>query len=258
MIKPCVVVPVFNHERAIGATVAALARFGLPCYLVDDGSGAQAARVLREIAERERHWVRLIRLANNQGKGMAVMTGFAQARVDGHSHAVQVDADGQHDLDDLPRLLALAQRNPAALVTGIPIYDDSVPRARLYGRYVTHVWVWINTLSLQIRDSMCGFRVYPLADSLAVWNRGRVSRRMAFDTDILVRLWWRGVPVLQMPTRVTYPSDGVSHFNLLWDNVRISGMHARLFLGMLLRLPWLLARLLARHLPRRRGAALRS
>jgi len=245
MNRVCAVVPVYDHERAIAATLAALKPHGLPCFLVDDGSGAACARVLDALAAQESGWVTLLRHSRNQGKGAAVRTGCAAARDRGFTHAVQVDADGQHDLGDLPRLLALAESHPRAVVTGVPVYDASVPRSRLYGRYVTHVWVWINTLSLEIRDSMCGFRVYPLAEALAVWRH--VSRRMAFDTDILVRLWWRGVPVVQVPTRVTYPSDGVSHFDLLWDNLRISAMHARLFLGMLVRLPWLLARLVARH-----------
>jgi glycosyltransferase involved in cell wall biosynthesis len=251
MLKAAFVVPVYDQPGAIAQTLAGLKRFHLPCYLVDDGSSAECAGALAALAERERSWVRLLRHGINRGKGAAVMTGCARAQVDGCTHAVQVDADGQHDLSDVPRLLALAEREPRAVVTGIPIYDTTVPRSRLYGRYVTHVWVWINTLSLDIRDSMCGFRVYPLADTLAVWHRGGVSRRMAFDTDILVRLWWRGLPVLQQPTRVTYPRDGVSHFHLLWDNVRISAMHARLFLGMLLRLPWLLGRLIARHVGQR-------
>ncbi len=245
MNKVCVVVPVYNHEHAIGDTVAALKPHGLFCYLVDDGSSSDCARVLNDIARREPGWLKLLRHSRNQGKGAAVASGWKCALAEGYTHAVQVDADGQHDLDDLPKLLALAQKNPAALVTGIPIYDDSVPKSRRYGRYVTHVWVWINTLSLEIRDSMCGFRVYPLRETLDLWNRVYISRRMAFDTDILVRLWWRGVKVLQLPTRVTYPKDGVSHFDLWRDNLRISGMHARLFLGMLLRLPLLLARQLA-------------
>jgi glycosyltransferase involved in cell wall biosynthesis len=257
-IRACVVVPVFDHEHAIGETVAGLRRFGLRCYLVDDGSGPACRAVLDELAAQEASWGRLLRHPANQGKGAAVRTGCTAALADGFTHAVQVDADGQHDLNDLPRLLTLAEQTPGAVVTGIPVYDASVPRSRFYGRYLTHVWVWINTLSLEIRDSMCGFRVYPLADALAVWNSVHVSRRMAFDTDILVRLWWRGVPVRQLPTRVTYPRDGVSHFDLLWDNVRITGMHARLCCGMLLRLPWLLARLVARHLGRRRAAELPS
>jgi len=117
-----------------------------------------------------------------------------------------------------------------------------VPRGRLYGRYATHIWVWINTLSLSIRDSMCGFRVYPLASTLALLDSERVGRRMDFDSEILVRLFWRGQPMHWLPVRVHYPLDGVSHFQLWRDNWLISAMHARLFFGMLWRAPRLLWR----------------
>jgi glycosyltransferase involved in cell wall biosynthesis len=248
-IKPCVVVPVYDHEHAIGETVAELERFALRCYLVDDGSKPSCAAVLDDLARRW-PWVRVLRHAQNQGKGAAVRTGCVAAAADGHTHAVQVDADGQHDLNDLPKLLALAAESPDAVVTGIPIYDESVPKSRLYGRYLTHVWVWINTLSLEIKDSMCGFRVYPLRAALDLWQSAYIGRRMDFDTEMLVRLYWRGVPLRQLPTRVTYPRDGVSHFDLLWDNVRLTAMQTRLGIGMVLRLPLLLVRLIRRHLNR--------
>lgn len=245
MFKPCLVIPVYDHEHAIAGTLAGLRRHGLPCYLVDDGSSASCAAVLRRLAIEEAAWVTLLTLTPNQGKGAAVMAGFAAALTAGYSHGVQFDADGQHDADDVPRLLALASAHPDTLVTGIPRYDASVPKSRLYGRYVTHVWVWINTLSLRIRDSMLGFRVYPLAAALQVWNTQTVGRRMDFDTEIMVRMYWQGTDVLSLPTRVTYPADGVSHFDVWRDNLRISRMHARLFAGMLLRLPQLLWRRLA-------------
>jgi hypothetical protein len=89
---------------------------------------------------------------------------------------------------------------------------------------------------------MCGLRLYPVAAMLKVWDREHVGRRMDFDTDILVRMYWDGVPLLQVPTRVSYPSDGVSHFAMWRDNARISWMHTRLFFGMLRRLPTLLLR----------------
>ncbi|MEW6168186.1 MAG: glycosyltransferase [Pseudomonadota bacterium] len=242
LFKPCIVVPVFDHEGAIAATIAALAPHGLTCFAVDDGSHAPCARALDRLAEAHAGWLRLLRLERNQGKGAAVMAGFAAAEAAGFTHALQIDADGQHEAADIPRLLALAQAHPDALITGIPRYDSSIPRARRYGRYLTHIWVWINTLSLRIRDSMLGFRVYPLAPTLRIWRTQRVGRRMEFDTEIMVRLFWDGTDVISMPTRVTYPADGVSHFDLLRDNLRISRMHARLFAGMLLRLPQLLAR----------------
>ena len=122
------------------------------------------------------------------------------------------------------------------------MYDDSVPKGRLVGRYATHIWVWINTLSLDISDSMCGFRMYPLAATLAMLDRNHVGQRMDFDVEVIVRLHWAGVPIRNLPTQVRYPLDGVSHFDLWRDNVRISRMHARLFFGMLPRAPRLLAR----------------
>lgn len=243
-IRPMVVIPVYDHEHAIGHMVAAVRRHGLPCLLVDDGSAPPCARVLDALAAGD-EGVHLERLPQNRGKGGAVMAGLRAAARLGASHAVQIDADGQHDPADLPAFLALAERHPAAIVCGVPRYDASVPKARLYGRYLTHVWVWINTLSLDIRDSMCGFRVYPLASVLPLIEAEPPGERMDFDPEVLVRAHWRGIPVVNRETRVTYPLDGVSHFDVLRDNLRISAMHARLFLGMLLRLPRLLWRRVA-------------
>lgn len=244
--RPCIIIPFYRHERAIASVIERLKPFGLPCRIIDDGSGEQSRDALRDIERREGSWVRVGGYAQNRGKGEAVMTGCAQALAEGFTHAVQIDADGQHEAADLPRLLERSRANPLALVTGIPVYDDSIPRVRFYGRYLTHFWVWVETLSLEIRDSMCGFRVYPLDSALALWNEGSVGRRMDFDTGIMVRLFWRGVRVLSVPTRVTYPADGVSHFRMLRDNLRMIALHLRLLGGMCLRLPWLLYRHLAR------------
>lgn len=238
--RPVVVIPVYDHGRAIGAMVRAVRSQGLSCLLVDDGSGRDCAGVLDALHATDPDGVGLLRLDANQGKGAAVMAGFAEAARRGYTHAVQIDADGQHDPGDIPRFLALAGERRTHVVCGHPVYDHSVPRGRLYGRYLTHVWVWINTLSFAIRDSMCGFRVYPLAPVLALAAAEPIGRRMDFDTEVLVRLFWRGVTVENLATRVTYPSDGVSHFDVWRDNLRISRMHARLFFGMLRRLPgWL-------------------
>ncbi|MBA2673226.1 glycosyltransferase family 2 protein [Ramlibacter sp.] len=246
MLEPVVVIPVYNHPSTIGRIAHAVAALGLPCILVDDGSEADCAAVLDLLAQGRAPQVVLVRLATNQGKGAAMAAGFAEAARHGYSHALQIDADGQHDCADIPRFLAQARQWPEAVICGCPVYDASVPRGRLYGRYATHVWVWINTLSLDIRDSMCGFRVYPLAPVTALLRRTRIGQRMDFDSDIIVRLYWRGVPVVNLPTPVRYPQDGISHFRMWRDNVRISLMHARLFLGMLWRAPLLLWRKVAR------------
>lgn len=237
----CAVIPVYNHGEAVGAVVQAVRQQGLPCILVDDGSEPGCATVLDKLTASD-PLLTLVRLPKNLGKGGAVMAGLRQAASLGYSHALQIDADGQHDSADIPALLALASAHPDTLISGHPVYDDSIPKGRLYGRYVTHVWVWINTLSLSIRDSMCGFRVYPLAATLKLLDQVSLGRRMDFDIEIMVRLTWQGVRIVQMPTRVRYPADGISHFKGLLDNVLISRMHALLFFGMLLRLPLLLWR----------------
>ncbi|MGP0171796.1 glycosyltransferase family 2 protein [Pseudomonas sp. NCHU5208] len=232
---PCAVIPVYNHEQPLPGVVEALRKAGLPCLLVDDGSHAACAAVMDELVRQPQ--VHLLRLPINQGKGGAVTAGLREAARLGYSHALQVDADAQHDLSKLETFLDTARQHPQAMICGYPEYDASIPRGRLYARYLTHIWVWINCLSLQIRDSMCGFRVYPLRATLALLDTVKLGRRMDFDTEILVRMAWREQPMLWLPTRVHYPEDGLSHFRLWHDNLLISCMHARLFFGMLVRAP---------------------
>lgn len=155
MHKPCAVIPVYNHEQAVPAVVDDLLRAGLPCVLVDDASDAGCAQVLARLAQQTN--VFLVTLPVNQGKGGAVMAGLREAARLGFSHALQVDADGQHDLGDVQTFLEHSRHAPQALVCGYPQYDASVPKGRLYARYLTHVWVWINSLSLQIPTPCAGF-----------------------------------------------------------------------------------------------------
>lgn len=244
--RPCVLIPCYNHGAMMASVLARLAPFDLPCLVVDDGSDETTRRTLEALAA-DRPQMTLLRLAENSGKGAAVMLGLKACADRGFTHAVQVDADGQHAIEDIPKLLALAGRHPDALISGQPVYDDSIPRSRLYGRWITHVWVWIETLSLQLKDSMCGFRVYPIAPVLRLAATTPLGRRMDFDTEVMVRLYWQGNTSYFLPTRVTYPPDGVSHFDALKDNVRISLMHTRLFLGMLPRIPSLLMRRRSQH-----------
>jgi glycosyltransferase involved in cell wall biosynthesis len=234
-----VVIPVYNHGEAIGVMLEGIRRHGLPCILVDDGSAADCAAILDALSSANPESVSLLRLSVNQGKGGAVMAGLREAARKGFTHALQIDADGQHDPADVPGFIAEAREHPDSLVTGCPVYDESVPKGRLYGRYATHIWVWINTLSFDIRDSMCGYRVYPLAPTVALIDSVNIGKRMDFDSEILVRMHWRGVRLRNRKTRVTYPLDGVSHFDVWRDNLGISRMHATLFFGMLIRLPTL-------------------
>jgi predicted LPLAT superfamily acyltransferase len=232
----CAIVPSFNHYLHIEDVITALRNQGLRVFVIDDGSAEPAKSFLAGLHNPE-NGVSVHRFERNMGKGGAVIEGFRLASSAGFSHGVQVDADGQHDLKTLPDLLRLSKSEPEALVSGQPIYDDTIPRSRKIARSLTHVWVWIETLSTQIADSMCGYRVYPLSAAIAVIEDQTVGRFMDFDTEIMVRMFWAGTPVRMLPIKVTYPKDNISNFRLVADNWRITKMHTRLVFGMLQRFP---------------------
>jgi glycosyltransferase involved in cell wall biosynthesis len=242
MFRPCAVIPVYNHERAVGAVVEEVLAQQLPCILVDDGSAPACATALDELVTGGTKQITVLRHPVNRGKGGAVLTGIRHAFRAGYSHALQIDADGQHRPADIPRFLARAAAKPQALIVGCAQYDENAPSLRLCARYLTHVWVSINTLSRQIKDSMCGFRVYPLPAIIELDRRHKLGERMSFDIEVLVRLYWAGFEIINLPTQVSYPSDGVSHFRALLDSLLISRLHATLFFGMLARSPALIAR----------------
>lgn len=238
--RTCVLIPVYNHAEAIEQTCAGARRLGLPLILVDDGSDHECAAVLNRLAKDDD--IFLVRLPSNRGKGAAVKAGLLEAERLEFTHALQVDADGQHAPEDFPPFLADLSASSQELRIGYPRFDDSVPRHRFYARYATHMLVWLNTLSLELRDTMCGVKLYPVAATNRLVARHGCGNRMQFDTELPVRWLWAGLPVRNLPVRVHYPLDGVSHFALWRDNAQLTVMHGRLFVGMLLRLPRLLRR----------------
>lgn len=241
--KPCIIIPVYNHEHAIVQVIARIKNYRIDCFLINDGSSSVCSEVLDACAKQEADWVTLLHRTENGGKGAAVVDGFNMAIKLGYSHALQIDADGQHNTDDIPRFIEAGRQHPDAMILGLPVFDESVPKNRLYGRRVTNFWIAINTLSLAIADGMCGFRLYPLNAVNQLISTTSIGQGMNYDIDVVVRLYWQGIEAINIPTAVHYPYDGVSHFKLWQDNVLISKTHARLFFGMLIRIP----RLTLRH-----------
>ncbi len=235
----CIVIPNYNHCRGFRGIVETLLSFNLPIIIVNDGSNTETTTLLESV-NKDYALVSLRSLSENQGKGGAVIEGMLFAFNAGYTHALQIDADGQHDLQDISRFFEASQSEMKTIICGRPVYDESVPLGRLLPRYITHFWVWVETLSFEIKDSMCGFRVYPLASLIDVLRNESVGKRMDFDTEVLVRLYWRNATFNFLPTKVIYPEDGESRFRLLYDNWLITKMHTRLFFGMLYRFPRLL------------------
>ena len=183
--NPCLLVPVYNHEQAVTTTVAQIQDSQLPIILIDDGSNRSCHETLVNLATNH-PLITLLHLPVNGGKGGAIKAGLSAAKNQGFSHALQVDADGQHAVTDIIHFIDAGRQSPAALICGYPAYDDSVPRLRFYARYLTHLWVWINSLSLMVKDSMCGFRLYPVNASLALVNREKMGNRMEFESEFTV------------------------------------------------------------------------
>lgn len=233
--RPCILIPTFENPRTVRAVVEGARAYVEDVVVVDDGSGDEGRRAVESIARDG--LAQAVFRSRNGGKGAAVKTGFAAVRDRGCSHALQVDADAQHDLDDIPRFLDAARAQPAALILGAPAFDATAPRSRLIGRRITQFWANLETFGPVIADPMCGFRVYPVHAALAAQARGDA---MDFDPEIAVRLVWAGVSVINLPTRVRYvprEAGGVSHFRMVRDNLLISWMHTRMVFGALLRLP---------------------
>jgi len=238
-INLCAIIPVYNHPDKLDYLVQRLSELNLSVIMVDDGSDSECCKILKRL-EKENTNIKMQVHSVNLGKGAAIKTAINMAQKAGFSHALQIDADGQHDLNDIPHFIEAMKKHPDALIAGYPLYDETIPRQRYYGRYASHVWVWINTLSMSIKDSMCGFRIYPVLQSWQLINEGKLGNRMEYDIEFIVRWYWTGQPLIQMPTKVIYLEHGLSHFRLIIDNCLISWMHTRLFFGMLLRLPKLL------------------
>ncbi len=232
--NPIAIIPHYNHSETVGGVAEQLNQLGIPVLIVDDDSSDEHKAVLEQFSQNEQLSILFCEI--NGGKGAAVKAGFQKAQALGFSHAIQVDADGQHHIIDVKKMLEQAEKSPNAIVCGKPIYGKDAPKARLYGRKITDFWNAINTLSFDIKDGMCGFRIYPIERIVEIIEQEFIGNRMDFDTEILIHSYWQKIPLIWIDTSVRYAEDGVSHFRSWADNWLISKMHARLFFGMLKRL----------------------
>jgi glycosyltransferase involved in cell wall biosynthesis len=247
-----VLLPSYNTGPRLRAVVEEVLRHWQPVLVVVDGSTDGSAEAMQELAQREPA-LSVIVLPQNQGKGAAVLAGSAWARDRGFTHALAMDADGQHPAAKIAEFMAVSARQPDTLVLGSPIFPANVPRERLYFRKLSVGLVRCTILGAGINDNLYGFRVYPIDPLLAELGPRRSGRRYDFDTEAAVRLCWRGVRPINVPAPVRYFSraeGGVSHFHYLRDNLTLARMHTRLMFELMGRVPEVL-----RHRRRWRAAA---
>jgi glycosyltransferase involved in cell wall biosynthesis len=234
-----VIIPSYNTGAKLFETVTEARAQWAPVWVVIDGSTDGTGIELERRAADDPGLHVLIR-GFNEGKGAAILAGLRAAQEAGFTHALTMDADGQHEAAAIPGFIAASQYEPCALILGRPVFDASAPRLRVVGRRVSNWFANLETLWLGIDDSLCGFRVYPIADLRAVMEKSRWMRRFDFDVEAAVRLCWRGRRPVNRPVAIRYfrPDEGgISHFRYLRDNLLLAGMHSRLLLGFLIRLP---------------------
>ncbi|MGH8318351.1 MAG: glycosyltransferase family 2 protein [Steroidobacteraceae bacterium] len=244
-----VLIPSYNPGRKVFETVRAAREQWQPVWVVVDGSTDGTADSLVSMAQSDPGLKVLVR-PRNGGKGTAVRDGLEEALNSGFTHALVMDSDGQHPAARIPAFMAASAARPEAMVLGEPVFDASAPAIRVRGRRISNWWANLETLWSGIHDSLCGFRVYPIAPLVRELRASLGMRRFDFDVEAAVRLSWRGVPAVNLSAPIRYFSaaeGGVSHFSYWRDNALLTSMHTRLLLGFLLRLPYpLLPRLLPR------------
>ncbi|HMO17695.1 MAG TPA: glycosyltransferase [Oligoflexia bacterium] len=224
--SPCIIVPVYRHARQILENIDLLLSHNIPLYIIDDGNEENDKKLLRELLKYSQ--VILLSHSENLGKGTAVFTGIRRAKADGHSHAVQIDADGQHCYLDIKKFIEEAKKNTKALIIASPVFDESAPLVRIWGRKLTTALIALETCRLDIRDGLIGFRCYPISTFVEIIDVDRIRSRMGFDPEILVRFAWKGVPVVSINSKITYPSSGHSNFRYVNDNLDLIRLHCDL------------------------------
>ena len=246
-----VLIPSFDPGLAVDATVRAARAAWTPVWVVVDGSTDGSAERLEAMAQEDDGLV-VLRSRENRGKGAAVLLAAERALAEGFTHALTMDSDGQHPAHLIEPFMRASMAAPRAMVLGRPVFDADAPLVRVRGRRIsngmTHAW----TLGAGIGDSLFGFRVYPLRELVRAMHATAFARRFDFDTEVVVRMAWQGVTPINLDAPVRYPrkeEGGVSHFQYGRDNLLLAGMHTRLLLGGLLRLPSLLWRRLRRAPP---------
>jgi glycosyltransferase involved in cell wall biosynthesis len=209
------VVPAFDAGETVGAVVESLRRtLGLPVIVVDDGSRDATAEIARA-----RGAEAVVRHPRNLGKGAALCTGLLEAARRGFRVVVTVDADGQHPAASA-RLVLDASEDPRALVLGVRnLVRDGAPQSNRFGNGVSNFFLSFFA-GRPLRDTQCGLRRYPVAETLALASR---ARGYAFEAEVILRALAAGLPLIEVPVEVVYPgvAEARSHFRTVRDPARI-------------------------------------
>ncbi len=222
-----IVIPVYNHETQVRRVVEKCLQLRLPVIVVDDGSTDSTRDVLASLSG-----ITVISHKKNQGKGASLLSGFTAA-LPFADWAITIDADGQHDAEDILSLISVIRAVPGGqrpLVVGkrMGMGHGNVPWTSRWGRRFANFWVWISC-GRWLSDAQSGFRIYPLPETL---HLGTKARRYQFEVEVLVRAVWHKIPIIEAPVHAIYGprQERVSHFRPWVDFWRNTQTFARLII----------------------------
>ena len=218
----CCVIPVFNHASTAPAVIERTRAVMPDVLVIDDGS---------EDIDLAEHYagtgIEVIRHPRNLGKGAALLTAIRTLAPRGYDYMITLDADAQHDPEDIPRFLPLLNDDCGTLVVGVRDFTvPNVPGRSKFGRAFSNFWFLVET-GRTISDSQSGFRAYPLR---YVSQIACSSLHYTFETELLTRCMWAGLDLAEVPISTHYdpPGERITHFRPFRDNWRMTWLHTRL------------------------------
>lgn len=218
-INCCVIVPTYNNINTIERILESLLLFSgeQDIIVVNDGSTDRTPYLLLMKYTKR---LTVIDYVINQGKGYALRAGFKQALAMGYKNAITIDSDGQHQVSDIPIFLEAAAKNPGAVIMGSrDMEQEGVPGKSSFGNKFSNFWFKFET-GISLPDTQTGFRLYPLTE---IADLKLYTTKFETEIEVLVRLAWRGVPIIPVKIDVIYDKEErVTHFRPFKDFARIS------------------------------------
>ena len=224
----CIIIPTYNNAGTIRQVVDDACRICADVIVVNDGSTDDTSEILSTLPGT----TTVVSYAKNKGKGHALVEGFRKAKELGFTHAVTMDADGQHFADDIPLLVEAMKKDPDAIIVGSRnLTEENMPRQNTFANRFSNFWFRLQT-GIDLPDTQSGFRLYPLA---SLRGLRLITSRYEAELELMVFAAWAGVSVLSVPVRVYYPpaEERVSHFRPVYDFFRISVLNTVLCIGAL-------------------------
>jgi glycosyltransferase involved in cell wall biosynthesis len=233
--RMAVVIPAFNEALTIRGVVEAALRQVPRVIVVDDGSSDGTADALRGLT------AIVLRNPVNLGKAESLRRGMALALQEGASAVITLDADGQHDPVDIPRLIEAHARRPDPIIIAARLHEkDKIPRGRYIANRVANFWIgW--AAGYPLSDSQSGFRLYPAPLLRAIDVTHNRALGFVFESEVLISAARVGVKSFAVPIHAVYrPHARPSYFRPFVDVMLITRMVAWKLLSRGMNIPGLI------------------